>query len=425
MMDDDPIADGERGHAGPGLGDDSRRFVAEDDRRLRRDVPGRRIAAADTDRLHRDDDLAGAGDRRLHVHQRHVVERAHEDGLHGTRATFIAAAAPGEVERFAPRGERATRRDDLRGRDRAARKEREGLIHIARRVVERAHDRHLAIVDRVRVEGDARPGRQPGEEEHRPPVRGEPRQRLDHPGIAGRVDDEGRKTGATSPRCAQPLPYSFQRKRISPVAFLRRRSGAPRRQSPLSPSKEKTALPQSGPCPRSGRPRRQPPPSLGSSACTTLANGSRSAAASSERPGRNPSEPVLHDALRDEEKVREGPEERPLERRRAEVLSASTAVVAAPAGAGHRRGHTLPGREGRSRARRLDDTRELVAERERERNLRMAAPQELEIGRARERDGHAHEHLARPRFRGRDLTERDPLRPIADECPHLPSLAGR
>src|ERR1019366_8271033 len=68
---------------------------------------------------------------------------------------------------------------------------------------------------------------------------------------------------------------------------------------------------------------------------------------------RDSSEGVLHDALRDEEKVREGAEKRPLERGRAEVLSSGTAVVAAPAGAGHRRGHTLPGREGRSRARRL------------------------------------------------------------------------
>src|ERR1019366_7173553 len=104
---------------------------------------------------------------------------------------------------------------------------------------------------------------------------------------------------------------------------------------------------------------------------------------------------------------------------------ASAAILAASAGAGHRRGHTLPGFEGRSRARRLDDTRELVAERERERELRVAAFDELEVGRARERDADAHEDLARPRLRGRDLAERDPLRPVADECPHPKSLTGR
>ena len=57
MMDDHPVADRERAHAGPDLGDDPRGLVAEDDGRLRRDVPGRRVAAADPDRLHRDDDL--------------------------------------------------------------------------------------------------------------------------------------------------------------------------------------------------------------------------------------------------------------------------------------------------------------------------------------------------------------------------------
>ncbi len=109
MMDDDPIADGERSHAGPDFGDDPRGFVAEDDGCLRRDVPGRRVAAADTDRLHRDDDLTGAGERRSHVHQRHVVERTHEDGFHGTRATFMALPLPARsnASRHAARGRRA------------------------------------------------------------------------------------------------------------------------------------------------------------------------------------------------------------------------------------------------------------------------------------------------------------------------------
>ena len=140
---------------------------------------------------------------------------------------------------------------------------------------------------------------------------------------------------------------------------------------------------------------------------------------------RNPPEPVLHDALRDEKEVREGPEERLVEGRRAEVLPAGTARLAVSAGARHRRRHAIPDVEGRPRARSFDPARELVAERERERELRMATLQYLEIGRARERDGHAHEDLARPRFRGRDLTEGHPLRPVADECPHAPSLAGR
>ena len=217
---------------------------------------------------------------------------------------------------------------------------------------------------------------------------------------------------------------TLRRKRVSPFAFRRRRSDAPR-PLPSFPLKRKNIIAAIGPVPT----MRTSPPSCALHLAIQRVDDARERIQQRGRlvgeVRRDSPEAALHDALRNEEKIREGAEERPLERGRAEVLPARAAVVAAPAGAGHGRGDALAGRKGRSRARRLDDTRELVPERERKRKLRMAALQELEVGRARERDENAHEDLSRPRPRGRDLEEREPLRPLRDESPHGKSLAGR
>ncbi len=177
-----------------------------------------------------------------------------------------------------------------------------------------------------------------------------------------------RPEGATSQRCAQLRPLSLRRKRASPVAFPPRRPAAPRRWPSLvlllflSPSKEKTSLPRSGRCRRSARRRRlRPLHSIFSERVDDARQRIQERGRLVGKARRDSPEAVLHDAFRDEEKVRERAEKRPLERGRAEVLPPATAVLAAPAGAGHCGGHTLPGLEGRSRAHRLDDPRELVS----------------------------------------------------------------
>ena len=148
---------------------------------------------------------------------------------------------------------------------------------------------------------------------------------------------------ATRPRCAQPLLSFLRRKRVSPVAFQRRRSGAPRRlsvSSSLLPLKRKNIIAAIGPVPT----MRTSPPSCAFTRSRRVHDARERIQERGRLVGkarRDSPEAVLHDALRDEEKVREGAEERPLERGRAEVLPARAAVVAAS-----RRGRTPP----RSRA---------------------------------------------------------------------------
>ena len=92
VMDDDSVARPES-RTLPRFRNDAGGLVPEDGRGLRRDVPARRVAPADPDGLHRDEDLARSDRGNLARHDGDVVRSTHESGPHrphGTSATLSA-----------------------------------------------------------------------------------------------------------------------------------------------------------------------------------------------------------------------------------------------------------------------------------------------------------------------------------------------
>ena len=197
-----------------------------------------------------------------------------------------------------------------------------------------------------------------------------------------------RAADAHAERCARSPPYSFRRKRASPLAFPRRRSGvaAALPVSSLSfPLKRKNSSAAIGPvpatrtsCPRVGDAPEPADdaregveqrgglvaPSLRGSSSGRSSRGARARGETRRTRrreiGRTPSR-----------RGSRGPRDRPCTRRTAPRPRTSRACLA-PGGA---------------RARLLDDARPFVPERERERKLRVAAPRDLEVGPAGERRG--------------------------------------
>ena len=221
-------------------------------------------------------------------------------------------------------------------------------------------------------------------------------------------------------RAAAPHPF-LRRIRVFLPFFLRRRPGAPRR-SPLSPSGERTAAPRSGPCPRGARPspagRTR---ASGRGRRSRAGRGGRRSRPSSRREsaGGRPCEPL---------RERGGS---PRTRRRAGGRRPSRRGSPGPAGTPRRcrrrrdrRRHARPRLPLGAGPRGLDDARPLVAERERERDLRMAAPGDLEVRPARERRADADENLAGPARGHRHVPEHGRSGSFADERAHGRSVAG-
>src|SRR5262249_28084173 len=98
-------------------------------------------------------------------------------------------------------------------------------------------------------------------------------------------------------------------------------------------------------------------------------------------------------------------------RRAAEVLAPAAAVAADAAGSGDARDDALAGAPRRHPAADRDDLAgQLVAHRERERDARVAALEDLQVRAARDGAPHAHDDLSRSRRGRRDL----PLLEAAD-----------
>ena len=160
------------------------------------------------------------------------------------------------------------------------------------------------------------------------------------------------------------------------------------------------------------------------SACTALASGVEEGRRFVGHPVRNPPQRPPGEGLGHEQEVRERAEERTVERALAQVLAPFAARRADAARGRDGRGDARAGLPRRPGSRLLDETRPLVAERERERDLRMAPPGDLQVRPARERRLDAHEDLTGAGLSHRHVPKRRRPGPLADERAHEASVAG-
>ena len=190
--------------------------------------------------------------------------------------------------------------------------------------------------------------------------------------------------------------------------------------SSLSPSKEKTSLRRSGPYPRRGHRRRPAPPS--SASRVQRVDDARQRIQQRGRlvgeVRRDSPEAVRHDALRNEQKIREGAEERPLERGRAEVSRPARQSSQLPQGPDTAEVTRSPGEKGVpgpvSSTTPANSCPSVSGNGNfgwpRFASLKSVAHVSATRMRTRTSPGR--------RTRRRDVAEREPLRPLRDESPH-------
>ena len=212
VVDEDAVSRLQVRHAGARLDDDAGGLVPEDGRGLRRDVPGVDVAPAETDGLHGDEDLAGAGPGRLHLDDldppRGAGERRFHRGRdHGRNATFMSSPPAMRAKTAAYPSSGLSPGHEVLRRDLAPGEKGERFPGLGRRVVEGADEAHLVVVDPVRQDREPRLVREAREEEDRPAPRREGRCLLRDRGVARRLDHEVRAVaGGRAPRILSASP---------------------------------------------------------------------------------------------------------------------------------------------------------------------------------------------------------------------------